>query len=68
MGAGWVLGCRDVDFNPQTGTCAAPYYIPQTTGFPALSIADAQTIGAACALLWAAAWVIRRIKKQLDQS
>lgn len=63
-----VQACLEADYNAGTQSCASPYYIPQETGLPALSLADAQVIGLSVAGLWAAAWVIRRIKKLLDQS
>ena len=68
MPAELVQVCDLADYTPATHTCAAPYYLPQETGWPALSIADAQSIGAACALLWATAWGIRRLKRMIDQS
>lgn len=68
MAAEYVQVCNETDFDTTTLTCASPYYAPNTTGLPALSLDDAAQIGAACALLWATAWVIRRLKKHLDQS
>ena len=59
--------CHEADFNASTGTCAAPYYGPVSGAFPTLSIADAQQIAIAIAVLWAAAWGIRRMVKLLDQ-
>ncbi len=64
----YVQGCYAADYDPATNTCTSVYLIPQTAGLPALSLADAQSIGAACALLWAVAWVIRRMMKQIDQA
>lgn len=63
-----VQVCLESDYDAATATCASPYYAPHGGGWPALSLDDAQAIGAACALLWAVAWIFRRLKKQLDQS
>lgn len=63
-----VRGCLESDFDAATGTCAAEIWIPQPSIIPELTIADAQTIGVACAYLWAVAFVFRRIRKFLDQS
>jgi len=63
-----VQACMEADFDAATQTCTAPYWIPQPTVLPALSVADAQQIGLAIAFLLACAWVIRRVKKQIDQS
>jgi hypothetical protein len=60
--------CHEADYTASSGTCAAPYYGPATGLFPALSVADAQSIGQAIAVLWALAWCIRRIKRFIDQS
>ena len=63
-----VQACMEADFDAATQTCTPPYWIPQPTVLPALSVADAQQIGLAIAFLLACAWVIRRVKKQIDQS
>lgn len=57
-----VLTCDEVHFDPVTGECSAPYF---AESFSYLSIADAQTIGLAIALLWATAWCFRRIARML---
>jgi len=62
-----VQACLESDYNAETHVCANPYYIPQSTVLPPLSIADAQTIGLAMATVWALAWVIRRLKRMIDQ-
>ncbi len=61
-----VQVCDLADYDPQTYTCTSPYYEPQSTVLPVLSIADAQEIGMAVALLWAVAWIIRRIMRFID--
>lgn len=63
-----VQACLESDYDATTHVCASPYYIPQSTGLPPLSIADAQIIGLSMAALWALAWVIRRLKRFIDQS
>ena len=63
-----VQYCEDTDFNATTQTCAAPYWGPASTGFPALSISDAQAIASAMCPAWGTAWIFRRIKRFLDQS
>ena len=63
-----VQACLEADFDAATQTCTAPYWIPQPTILPALSVADAQQIGMAIAFLLAVAWVFRRVIKQLNQS
>jgi hypothetical protein len=64
----YVQGCYLADYDTATNTCTTVYLIPQTAGLPAMSLADAQEIGVALALLWAVAWVIRRVKRLIDQS
>lgn len=67
-GGALVLTCKVDDYDATTGQCVAPFYTyPPTAGFPPLSLDDAQTIGLAIAVLWAAAWGIRRVKRLLDQ-
>lgn len=68
MAAHLVLSCKEADFDAGTAQCAAPFYSYQPTAWPALSIADAQEIGVAMALLIATAWVFRRLRKFIDQS
>lgn len=63
-----VQACLEADFDAGTQTCMAPYWIPQPTVLPALSIADAQQIGMAIAFLLAVAWVFRRVARHLNQS
>lgn len=49
--------------------CTETAWVPYVSGVvPSLSIADAEQIGAAIALLWAGAWVIRMLKKVLNES
>lgn len=63
-----VRGCLESDFDALTGTCAAEMWIPQQTSLPALTVEEAQAIGIAFALLWAVAFVFRRLRKFLDQA
>lgn len=60
--------CHEADYNTATGVCAAPYYGPVSDSFPALSLADAQSICYAITLVWALAWVFRRFIRFVDQS
>lgn len=63
-----VQKCMLADYDSATQTCTNAYWEAESTVIPALSIEGAQQIGAAVALLWACAWVIRRIRKSVDQS
>jgi len=55
------------DFDAGTGTCANQIWIPQPSLIPALTIEEAALIAGAFALLWATAFVFRRIRKAIDQ-
>jgi hypothetical protein len=66
--AALVQVCLEADYNAETQTCASPYFAPQGSGLPSLTLEQANEIGAAIALLWAVAWCIRRMMKTLDQS
>ena len=63
--AAYVLACDEADVDLVAGTCAAPYYIEQASVIPTLTIDGAAQIGAACALLFAIAWVFRRVGKSI---
>jgi hypothetical protein len=63
-----VQVCNLDDYDSTTKLCASPYYEPQSTVLPVLSIADASQIGLSMAVLWAVAWTIRRMKRVIDQS
>ena len=63
-----VRGCLESDFDAATGTCVTEIWIPQQTSLPALTVAEAQEIGVAFALLWAIAFVFRRLRKFIDQA
>lgn len=64
----FVQACVEADFDAATQTCTAPYWIPQPTVLPALSIEDAQSIGLAIAFLLATAWIFRRVARHINQS
>ncbi|WDS36971.1 hypothetical protein [Pseudoxanthomonas sp.] len=64
----WVLSCADADLDVSTQTCASPIYTPQVVALPTMTIADAQAIGQAIALLWAVAFVFRQIRKFINQA
>lgn len=67
MGTVLVPACLEADFDAATGTCSSPIWIPQPSIIPELTIADAQALGLAFAGLWALAFVLRRIRKFIDQ-
>ncbi|HHW4669471.1 MAG TPA: hypothetical protein ACQGQJ_07750 [Xylella fastidiosa subsp. multiplex] len=58
-----VSACREADIDAVSGKCAAVVWVPQSSIFSDLSIADAQSIGAAILLLWAVAYVFRVLRK-----
>lgn len=66
MSTVWVPACRDADFDPQAGTCAAEIWIPQPSIVPELTVEDAQQIGMAVAVLLAVAFVFRVLRKFLE--
>ena len=66
MATVWVPACREADFDPQAGTCAAEIWIPQPSIIPELTVGDAQQIGMAVAYLLAVAFVLRLIRKFLE--
>lgn len=68
MGTVLVPACLESDFDAATGTCAQEIWIPQPSFLPELSVEDAQQIGLAVALLLAAAFVLRQLRKFLEQA
>lgn len=62
-----VASCRVVDFDAASGTCSAVFYSAPESSMPTLSIADAQSIGLALALLWGSAFGLRMIRKALNE-
>ncbi|MCW0399805.1 hypothetical protein NB688_002856 [Xanthomonas sacchari] len=64
----FVPACLERDLDAQTGTCSAPIWIPQPSLLPELTVADAQSIGQAIALLWAVAYAFRLVRKKIQQS
>ncbi|HHW4669192.1 MAG TPA: hypothetical protein ACQGQJ_06215 [Xylella fastidiosa subsp. multiplex] len=60
-----VPACREADIDAVSNKCSAVMWVPQSSIFPELSIADAQLIGAAILLLWAVAYVFRVLRKLL---
>lgn len=63
-----VRGCLESDFDAATGTCAQEVWIPQMPSLPALTVEEAQQLGVAIALLFALAFVFRRLRKFIDQA
>lgn len=62
-----VRACLDQDYDAATQTCAAEVWVVQDEPW-SLSIADAQQIGMAFALLWATAFVFRLIRRFIQES
>lgn len=67
MATVWVLSCAEADFDASAQTCAAPIFTPQVSALPTLTVADAQSIGLAVALVWATAFVFRLLRKAINQ-
>lgn len=63
-----VPACLESDFDAGAGTCTQVIWIPQPTVIPELSVEDAQQIGLSVALLLAAAFVLRQLRKFLEQA
>lgn len=55
----YVLQCNEADFDPQTGTCAAPYYGPAPMLFPELTFEDGVLIASAIAGIWTLGLIAR---------
>jgi len=64
----YVLVCNEADYNASTGTCAAPYYAPQPSLLPDLSIPDAITISVAIIALWAVGFGIKAMRRTLSHN
>jgi hypothetical protein len=64
----YVLVCDEVNYDATTGTCSAPYYAPQPSLLPDLSIPDAMTISVAILALWAVGFGIRSIRRSLHNT
>ncbi len=64
----YVLVCNEADYQASTGTCAAPYYAPQPSLLPELSISDAMTISVAIIALWAVGFGIKAIRRTLSDN
>lgn len=67
MDAALVLSCLPADYDAATATCAAPFYSFPEPAFPTMTIADAQEIGMAIALLWATAWCLKMLRKAIQE-
>lgn len=61
-----VLRCDEGDYNAVTGECAAPYWGEDTGILPPLDPSEAYLIAIQIGGLWAAAWVIKTIRKSLE--
>lgn len=64
----YVLVCDEANYTASTGTCSAPYYAPQPSLLPDLSIADSITISVAVIALWAIGFGIRSIRRTLSNN
>ena len=62
-----VMSCLEADYDAATGTCAAPIWEAEMTALPQLSIAEAQQLGGAFALLFATAYIGRLLRRALQQ-
>lgn len=62
-----VQTCMEADYTAATGTCAAPIWNPQESGFPTLTLDGAAQIGGAIALLWGIAFAFRAVRKALNE-
>lgn len=63
-----VLTCRVADYDATAMVCSAPFYSSQMSALPTMSLADAQAIGLQIAVLWAAAYGIRMMKRALNET
>ena len=63
-----VPACLESDLDAASGTCTVPIWIPQPSLLPDLTVGEAQAIGTAIALLWAVAFVFRRVRKFINQA
>lgn len=61
-----ILACVEYDIN--TATCTTQAWIDQPALLPALTTDGALELGAAIAYLWAAAWVVKMLKKVVNES
>lgn len=59
-----ILAC--VEYDEGTNTCTTQAWIDQPALLPSLTVADAQQIGLAFALLWATAYIFKLAKKTID--
>ena len=63
-----MLVCDEANYDASTGTCSAPYYAPQPSLLPDLSIPDSMTIAVAILALWAVGFGIRAIRRTLSHN
>ena len=64
----YVLVCDEANYDAQAGTCSAPYYAPQPSLLPPLTISDGITISIAIIALWAVGFGIRSIRRTLSHN
>lgn len=64
-GAVWVQACDEASFDTSTGICAAPYWTLQQSSVPAITIAEANLLGAQVALILALAWGFKKLRQAL---
>lgn len=63
-GVGYLQMCVEVT----DGVCTATAWVPPPAMLPVLSIADAQSLALSIAILWAAAFVARMVRKVVQES
>lgn len=64
----FVRACMESDLDQVAATCTHEMWIPQPALIPDLSVEDAQIIGAKIAILWAIAFGVRVLRKQIQRS
>jgi len=61
----YVLTCSDYD--PIAGTCAQEQWTNETAwGLPPLSPSEGATLGASVLVLFAVAWLLKRLRKTIE--
>lgn len=65
-----VLACDQVDYNPTTGECAAPYFtdihLSASSALPPLTVAEGFAIAGAILLVWGVAYAFRAVIRALQ--
>jgi hypothetical protein len=61
MSTGAVWTC--LEWDDATSTCTTEGWVAPASSWPTMTLADAQSIGLAIALIWAVGWGIRQLKR-----